>query len=258
MANKAVVTLAGGKYLAGAAVQLMELRHLGCDWDYHLLTVPGDEVPDSYRVLFASMGVQIREVSDYLGHPWTAKCSAIRELIDTDVLFLDSDCIPLVNPEVLRLDPRYQKAGSIFWRDFGVIRRDNILHGLLGVAPFEDFETESGQILINTRRCRAGLDAMREINLRWEEIYAKVHGDKDTWHFAWKKAGLTWEWGSSNIGIILDDHGHGRAIIQKWGDQPVFHHRCHAKFSVTGDVWHQAGLPLRWLEHLEAVKSRVR
>ena len=257
--NKAVVTLAGGSYLPGAAVQAMELKSIGCDWKHILFTVPGDEVSKAYRRLFLDLDVEIREVTGYLGHPWTAKRNAIQSLKNTDVMFLDADNILTIDPEIIRLDPKYQETGSVFWRDFGTMPADHILYSLCGVEPREEIEQEAGQLLINTERCASALSALATLDLRWEEIYPHVRGDKDMWRMAWIKTGTPWIWGSQEIGIILDDLGHGRAIIQKWGQRDACHHRVHCKFSLTGDNWWRSGIPnsLRWFEHLEVIRSKV-
>lgn len=37
---------------------------------------------------------------------------------DAQMLFLDADCLPLVDPAVLFEDPEYVKHGSLFWPDY--------------------------------------------------------------------------------------------------------------------------------------------
>jgi len=255
--NKAVITLAGGRYLAGAAVQLMELRYLGCEWPYHVFNIPGEEIPDGYRRFFARMGVEILEVPDYMGHPWTAKRSAIAQFPDTEVLFLDADNIPLINPEFIRQDARYQRTGTVFWRDFGTTQPDHMVWNMLGLEPKVEIEQESGQLLIDTGRCAAGLAQLRVWDLNYIEHYKILHGDKDMWRFAWAKVGLPYEWGSPDLDFIMDNGGSVRVMIQKWDGHQVFHHRVHSKLSIDGDNFWRVGIPLRYFEHLEYVKSIV-
>lgn len=257
--NKSVITLAGGSYLPGAAVQAMELKAIGCDWPHVLFTVPGDEISRPYRRLFSDLDVEIRQITGYLGHPWTAKRNAIQQMPKTDVLFLDADNIPLIDPEIIRLDPRYQNTGSIFWRDFETMPANHPLYALCGVEGREQQAQEAGQLMINTERCAMALDCLAALDANWKEIYEITRGDKDMWRMAWLKSWTPWEWGSPDIGIILDDSGNGRVITQKWGVREIFHHRVHAKFSLEGDNWWRPGIPnsLRWLEHLEAIRSKV-
>jgi alpha 1,2-mannosyltransferase len=256
MSKKEVITLAGGKYLAGAAVQVMELRHLGCDWPYTLFTLPHDEFPDGYRKLFGLLGVTVRLIKD-LGHPWTAKRLAIQQFPDTDVLFLDADNIPLINPEIIRSDRRYQESGSVFWRDQNIMSKDHPVYAKCGVEPREEFEMESGQLLINTRKCAAGLEQVGIMDETWWEYYSMIHGDKEQMRLSWNKVGLPVEWGSREIEVLRDDHGNQMALIQRWGDIPAFHHRSCCKMKIEGDNWWRVGQPLRWFEHLETVRRVV-
>ena len=259
--NKAVITLAGGRYLPGAAVQAMELKALGCDWPHIVFTVPGDEVPKAYRRLFLDLDVEMREITSYLGHPWTAKTSAVMAMKDTEVLFLDSDNILMVDPEVIRLNPRYQAAGSMFWKDFGSLEANHPLYKFCGLEPKSEDATaqESGQLMLHTGRCEKALSAMHEVNKNWREIYETTRGDKEIWQLVWAKTGHPFVWGSEEIDIILDDQGHGRAIIQKLDSRACCHHRVHAKFSLTEDNWWRPGIPnsIRWFEHLEFIRSKV-
>lgn len=252
---KTVITLSGGSYLLGAAVQAMELRHLGCDWRHVVYTVPGDEVSDGYRRVFDQLGSEVREVKSYKGHPWTAKTNAVIET-GGEVLFLDSDNIPLIDPEVIRLDGRYRSKGAVFWRDFETMEVHHPLYHLCGVTPLTQQAQEAGQLLIDVDVCGRELATMDELNDRWNMIYPCTRGDKDMWRMAWMKCGTQWEWASPDIGILLDNTGHGRAIIQKWGDRPAFHHRVHAKFTAK-DNWWQPGLPLRWFAHIDHILSRL-
>lgn len=253
--EKMIVTLAGGPYLLGAAVQVMEARALGIQWPHLVFTLPGED-PGPYRRFFREHDVEVREVRGYEGHPWTAKTDAVLQAGAHHVLFLDADVLPLVHPDRLLENEGYQQTGALFWRDFGDSSPHHLLWRHCGVTPRAEWEMEAGQILIDTDRCLRPLAEMRILNKAWPELYQITHGDKDVWRMSWHRARQPWAWASEEIRIHLDDAGLGRAIIQLLGDEPAFHHRCHAKFTL-GENWWRPGIPnsLRWLEHVEKIRD---
>ncbi len=255
--TKAVVTLAGGdKYLPSAAVQALELRAIGCDWPHIVFTLPGEYL-GRYHKFFLDHGSEVREVTGYEGHPWTAKTNAVVQAGAETVLFLDSDCLPLIDPDDLLEDDGFKLTGSMFWRDFGIANPDSRLWKFCGVEPQHEFEFEAGQILLNIPRCGDALETMLGFNKRWQEAYALTHGDKDVWRMAWHRSKTPWAWASPNISIYMDDTGAGRAIVQSLGDKPAFLHRVHSKFSLEGDNWFRTGVPnaARCLHHLEYLRE---
>jgi hypothetical protein len=49
---------------------------------------------------------------------WVGKVAALLHCSFSEVLLLDSDNLPLINPEVHFKDPLYAAAGNLFWPDF--------------------------------------------------------------------------------------------------------------------------------------------
>jgi hypothetical protein len=256
-AEKIIVTLAGGRHLLGAAVQVLESRALGNPWPHVVFTLPGED-PGAYGRFFLEHDVELREVRGYEGHPWTAKTDAVLQAGARHVLFLDADVLPLVHPDRLLEVEGYRATGALFWRDFKAAAPDRPLWAYCGVSPRPEWEMEAGQILIDTERCLRPLAEMRMLNKNWRELYRITHGDKDVWRMSWHRAGQPWAWASEKIRMHLDDAGRGKAIEQLLGDDLVFHHRCHAKFTL-GDNWWRPGIPnsLRWFEHVERVREWV-
>ena len=253
--EKAVVTVAGGRYLLGAAVQALELKETGCTWPHILFTLPGEDL-GPFKSFFDYHGTTVREVNGYLGHPWTSKTNAVIQAKADHVLYMDADNLATIPPDDLIADSRYHATGAIFWPDFNTMEPDHLLWEVCGVHGRREREAEAGQLMIDTGRCRNALGEMDTLNRRWKSIYSVTHGDKDVWRMAWHRAGQEWSWGSDDLNIYLDDKGHGRAIVQRLGDRPAFHHRVHAKFSLH-DNWWRPGIPnsLRWFSHLEYIKD---
>lgn len=49
---------------------------------------------------------------------WVGKVAALLHCSFAEVLLLDSDNLPLTNPEAHFEDPLYKSAGNLFWPDF--------------------------------------------------------------------------------------------------------------------------------------------
>jgi hypothetical protein len=92
------------------------------------------------------------------------------------VLVLDSDSLPLVNPETLFESTSYKKHGNLFWPDYWDANVGNqpgwleaSAYTLFGLdPPWRDdpsgfATTETGQILIN--RCVVRFSSARSLNM---------------------------------------------------------------------------------------------
>lgn len=254
MKNPVAVTLAAGRYLPSAYIQAMELRFHGCTWPHILFHLPGEEIPPLFRQLFRELNVEIRVVEDYLGHHFTAKRSIFQMFPAQEVLFMDADNIPLMNPEIIRASPEFQAAGSMFWRDMERMTTDDFRYPLMGLDPVEDFAQESGQLLLHTGKCARALESLRTWDVaNWREMYAKVNGDKDFWRLIWLKTGTPWVWGSARLDVLMAEHN--LVLEQYFGDKKAFHHRCLSEFDMTTNWW-RPGIPLRFFQHLEYLHSR--
>ena len=60
---------------------------------------------------------------------------------------------------------------------------------MCGVQYRDEPEFESGQIVVNKERCWAPLSLAFWYNDHSEFFYQYVHGDKETFHMAWRKLG---------------------------------------------------------------------
>ena len=95
----------------------------------------------------------------------------------------------MVNPELLFETPQYQETGAIFWPDFGRLTPDCGIWEVAGVPYRDEPEFESGQIVVDKKKCWRPLSLCMWYNQYSDFFYHHVHGDKETFHIAWRKLG---------------------------------------------------------------------
>jgi alpha 1,2-mannosyltransferase len=162
---------------------------------------------------------------------WQLKPYAIAACRFQEVLFLDADCYPTRNPEFLFEWPAYRKQGAIFWPDLETSAY------LLPPELWEVFGTQpgwlpldSGQILINKRKCWRELHLALWYNAHADLVYHLLYGDKDTFNIAWRRLGTSYSMPQTTS--AWDIH----TILQYAPDGTVlFQHRCQDKFRLEGD-----------------------
>jgi predicted GH43/DUF377 family glycosyl hydrolase len=193
--GRGVVTCAGGvKYLTCAWVQMALLRRLGCTLPIEVWYLGEDEGDTQWIDLVRPLGVECVnafEVRHQHPHPrlggWQAKAYAVLHSRFQEVLFLDADNVPVVDPSFLFASPEYRETGALFWPDTAVLSRARQAWRVFGVPFRPEYAFESGQLLIDKRRSWQALQLCDWYNRHSDFFYQFVHGDKDTFHFAWHR-----------------------------------------------------------------------
>ena len=229
--------LAGGvKYLTCAWVLIRLLRHLGCEHPIEVWYL-GEAEKDSYWIeLVAPYGVaciDAHDVRDRHPHPnlggWQSKAYAILHSRFREVLFLDADNVPTVDPTYLFETPEYRDTGAIFWPDTPSMNAEHPAWDLFGVPYRDEREQESGQLLIDKRRCWEALNLCNWYNERSDFFYRFIYGDKDTFRFAWHRAARRFSMPAA-IGGPRFTIGQG-----DFQGRLLFQHRCGDKWSLAGN-----------------------
>lgn len=196
--GRGIVIVGGGRYLPSAYIAIRHLRQHACALPIQLWHLGEQETPQFWHDLVSMWRV---ESVDALRAPgavdfkhlggWECKIHAIIGCPFEQVLLLDADNLPLVNPEFLFESELFARHGHVFWPDFYyqpehryAIRprawRD------LGLTPRAGMEIDSGQLLIDRARCRRELQVCRTLNTHSDECYDRwTWGDKDTFTLAW-------------------------------------------------------------------------
>jgi hypothetical protein len=166
---------------------------------------------------------------------WELKPYAILNSRFAEVLYIDADNVVVRNPEFLFDNALYREIGALFWQDLPnkvldqSYLKDNAWD--LMELPFrEEPQFESGQLLIDKRRCWRPLQLTLHLNEHSDYYYTAFFGDKDTFHLAWRKVEQDYSLNPHPPGVL----GANRVLVQFDPDgKRLFQHRCNAKWTIT-------------------------
>lgn len=197
--GRGIVICGGGiRYFTAAWVCIRMLRHLGCRLPIELWHRDEKEMDARMRALVAPFGVECinaREVRRgypvRIRHRWALKPYAILRSRFREVLFLDADNVPVVNPEFLFAGHQFRELGAIFWPDYGQCRNKKTvpIWRSCGLRRPREQEFETGQILADKQKCWKALCLSLWFNENSDFYYQYLHGDKETFHLAFRKLG---------------------------------------------------------------------
>lgn len=237
--GRGIVTCAGGaRYFPSAWVLINMLRHLGCSLPVELWYLGRHELTEEMAELVRPLGVTCVDAHEVRQrHParilngWEVKPYSIIHSRFEEVLFLDADNIPVVNPEFLFDAPQYRESGAVFWPDYGRLSRHRAIWEVCGVPYRDEPEFESGQILVHKRRCWQALQLAMHYNAYSDFYYQHAYGDKETFHMAWRRLGQEYAMPQHPVRslarCVMCQHGfEGRRLFQhrnlaKWQRDPV-------------------------------------
>lgn len=260
-AGRGIVIPGGGKYFPCAWVCLQMLRELGCSLPIECWYLGDGEMsaemcrlvePLDVRCVDA-LEVRLRSPARIL-NGWELKPYAIVHSRFEEVLMLDADVVPIVDPSFLFEEPAYRKCGAIFWPDDERFGPEHVIWRLSGIQYRDEPQVESGQILVNKRRSWEALVLTMRMNEHSDFWYRHIYGDKDTFHIGWRKAGSDYAMPSRGIHHLPLVNCHhdftGRRVFQhrnfaKWTlekDNPtipdfVYEDRCLYHLNVLRNVW---------------------
>lgn len=191
--GRGIVMVAGGvKYLTCAYVCVRMIRANGCTLPIQIWHIGAMELDAEAAALFDGMHVEFVDCMDVMEkNPcrrvggWEMNPYAIIHSPFREVIFLDADNIPLIDVEEMFGWEAYQKYGAVFWPDYGRLCESRSIWKLLGIKYKDEPEFESGQILVDKRRCWDELNLTMCLNENSDVYYQHVWGDKETYHMAW-------------------------------------------------------------------------
>jgi hypothetical protein len=212
------------------------LRHLGCRLPIEFWQLRNAELPETVRPLLRQLDVhcvdagQIRQQ-----HPirflsgWELKPYAILHSGFEQLLYLDADNLPVIDPTYLFDSDEFTRTGGVFWPDYGRIAADRAIWRICGISYRDEPEFESGQMLIDKRRCWKPLQVTMHMNNHSDFYYRYIHGDKDTFHMAWRMLEQSYSMVPHPI------HGLSAAMCQHdFAGNRVFQHRNLDKWRLGG------------------------
>ncbi|KAI3647582.1 hypothetical protein MP228_007803 [Amoeboaphelidium protococcarum] len=102
------------------------------------------------------------------------------------VIYMDSDNNALRDPAILFQHEAYKATGAIFWKDFWKFPYDNPIWKIIRQECHDEFEQESGQLVIDKQRSWQSLLLATYLQMEHKFYFTILLGDKDTFRLAWK------------------------------------------------------------------------
>lgn len=235
--GRGIVICAGGtRYFTCAWVLISILRRV------HQVTLPIQvwhlgrrEMSEEMRILLGEEGVEVVDAEAVLARypkrltgPWPLKPYAIAHSRFREVLYLDADTVPLVDPcQAFGWQP-YRDNGLLLWPDVVDIKASNPIWARLGLEPADRISIDSGVLLADKIRAWDILDLTMALNEFSDELYRLIHGDKDTFLLSTMLL-------NRSFGLVPH-----RPLLFEWdmvqrdpaGDL-FLHHRCGGKWLLT-------------------------
>jgi hypothetical protein len=194
--GRGIVMCSGDKYFPSAWVCIRMLRHLGCELPIELWQLSEQELGAPLRRLLEPYAVRCVDASEVRQrHPvrqlngWELKPYAMLHSAFEEVLWLDADNVPVRDPTFLFDAEPYRRQGAAFWPDFGRLGPERAIWRICQVAYADEPEFETGQVVLNKRQCWHALQLTMHLNEHSDFYYRHVHGDKETFHMAWRMLG---------------------------------------------------------------------
>jgi hypothetical protein len=161
--GRGIVICGGGiKYFTCAWVCIHMLRRWGCHLPIEVWHLGPGEMSASMAALLRPLGAACIDAHELqkkfparILHGFALKPYAILHSRFREVLLLDADNVPTLDPSYLFETPEFRKTGAIFWPDFKFAdgKRAQVIWKSCGLRAPREKEFESGQIVVDKRRC---------------------------------------------------------------------------------------------------------
>ena len=227
--GRGIVIPAGGSgYFALGWIVSNMLRRLGCTLPIQFWYLGNREMNAKMKELVQPLGVVCvdgevvrKEHPVKLLNGWELKPFSMLWSTFEEVMLIDADNIPLVDPEFLFDTDPYKATGAIFWPDRGRFKPTVSAWEAFNVAYQDEPEQDSGQIVINKKKCWRELNLAMHFNENSVFYYKHNIGDKDICHLSWRRLGTPYSMparGIQEIPFTMCQHDfQGRRIFQHRG-----------------------------------------
>jgi Mannosyltransferase putative len=233
--DRGIIIAAGGlRYFSNAWVCIKMLRHLGCKLPVQIWHLDEQEIDDYLQALVLPLGVECVNAKQVqktwparINGGWGLKPYAILHSPYREVLLLDADNVPIVNPNYLFDSIQFKEVGAIFWPDANRFGPRHPIWNICGVTYQDEPGFESGQIMVDKARCWQALCLTMWYNEHSDFYYKHIYGDKDTFHMAFRKLGQPYAMPATPY------HPLTNTICQHdFGGRRIFQHRWSADWTV--------------------------
>ncbi|MEP9390171.1 hypothetical protein [Mesorhizobium sp. KR9-304] len=236
--GRGIVICAGGvRMFTNAWVLVWQLRRvLGCELPVEVWHLGRGEMSTGMRGMLENLGAKVVDAHDVLlrfpariADGWQLKPYALIMSGFREVLMLDADNVPAVDPAFLFDRPEFVTTGAVFWPDLLDIAQANPIWEELGLPAMQRTSFETGQMLIDKSRHGDALATVLRLNEDADRYYRLIYGDKDTFLVAWLLASAQYQLMPHRP--IADRY----VLYQRdFGGRIVFQHRTNGKWKYGG------------------------
>ena len=187
--GRGIVICAGGpRYFVCAFVLISLLRRTyHIDLPIQVWHLGRGELSEEMRALLEELNVEVIDAETVVArYParvaggWPLKPYAIQQSRFREVLYLDSDIVPLTDPRAFFDWDFYRSGGLVMWPDIVDLKASNPIWRDVGLEPRDCTSVEAGALLVDKERAWSMLDVAVLLNEHVEDIYQAIYGDKDT------------------------------------------------------------------------------
>ena len=197
--SRGIVTTAGGRYLPVVIISIRMLRRSASKLPIEVFLLSNDEYESfACETILPSLGAKCIVLNDVLRSAtlssgmsrFALKSFALAFSSFEDNLFLDADCFPLRDPDILLTSEPFTSRGLVTWPDFWRSTVSPQFFDISSVAPTDPAlrpSTEAGEIVISKRSHEKTLALALYYNIYGADYYypllsqgAMGEGDKET------------------------------------------------------------------------------
>lgn len=187
--GRGIVICAGGeRYFTCAWVLISILRHTHkCTLPIQVWHLGRQEMSEEMAHLLAEEGIEVVDAETIaaryparLAGGWPIKPYAIAHSRFQEVLYLDADTVPLVDPQAAFAWGEYRDTGLLLWPDIADVKADNPAWARFGLEPRQHAGIDCGILLVDKARAWDVIDLAVLMNGHGDEIHDVLSGDKDT------------------------------------------------------------------------------
>ncbi|KAJ3277584.1 hypothetical protein HK104_003180, partial [Borealophlyctis nickersoniae] len=188
--GRGIVLTAGNQHTQDRTLLLLRIlrNRYNCTLPAEVFHYPGEMNATDAKKFEAlnARAVEVKEATKDAGSwkSYQLKAEAILLSSFSDVLYLDSDNIPLRDPTFLFDSAEYAATGALFWMDFWKTHPSNLVWRVLNMDCRDEWEMESGQMVVDKKRHIAALNLAHFMCMRRDFWFQLSGGDKDTFRFA--------------------------------------------------------------------------
>ncbi|HWW00020.1 MAG TPA: glycosyltransferase family 9 protein [Candidatus Acidoferrum sp.] len=236
--GRGIVICGGGvRYFPCAWVCIMRLRRAGCRLPIELWHLGRREMDERMAARLEPLGVRCVDALKVRArhparilHGWELKAYAMRHCSFREVLLLDADNVAVADPEFLFETEEYRESGAIFWPDHGFTKTSKTMPvwKSCGLRQPDEREFETGQVVVDKERCWRALCLAMWFNENSDFYYRYVHGDKETFHLAFRKVRQRYALVQTPIESL-----EGTMCQHDFEGRRIFQHRNGAKWDAS-------------------------